>query len=179
MPKLSESFTTERVLSAKSIVTQTPAGRGLSNAIIVSFGDPATSSDGAISVDANGVFTILDNTYEHQVDFTLVVNRQNSSGVAELYTWLEVAFDGVNFSQPPDSSTAYIEIDDSITTTRERADVVIPKSFPIGTKFRIKFCRHEDGRNDGRLLAKVPTGSLAGLNAEPSAQAYFSRIVGE
>lgn len=171
----SESVTFTRVLDSRNYTQQDPTGEGINNAIAVRFGTEEASSDGGIKVYNDGSIELLDNKYEYHAEVYVNMGRQSASGVIDLYAWAELAVDGVNFIQLPDSNTLHIALDDTTVITREQASIVIPRSLPVGAKMRFMFGRGVGGANQGSLYAHLPTGDFNVLNPTPSATLRISK----
>lgn len=168
----------EQVMDAQDTTTQSPAGEGLTNAITVTFGGAQTSSDGGISLSANGEFEILASGVgvQYRISITLRVSRDSAVGVADILGWQEVSLDGgTNWAQPANSATQVIELDDATAAGREQATLFI-RDLPLGAKFRIRFARGEGGPNQGDLAPYVPADSFAGLNIDPSAEVTIRKL---
>lgn len=159
-----------RPLNSKNFTIQNPTATGLAGAVQVAFGIEETASDSCTKVYANGDIEILDNICPLELTVAVRIGRTGTPQISRLLGWMEVATDGVTFSQPVDS--------DSIAFTFDAGDVAIHKVFtvqlgdtlPNGTKIKFMLARDESGHSSGGLIPFIPTGTLAGLNGVPSAE---------
>ena len=167
-----------RPLNSKNFTDQNPTGTGLAGAHQVVFGALETASDGCTKVYADGTIEIIDNTCPLEATVAVRIGRTGTPQTSQLVGWMEVATDGVTFSQPADS--------DSISFTFDAGDVAVHKIFtvqlstslPDGTKIKFFLARDASGHNSGGLMTFAPTGTLAGLNPVPSAELEIhSRVI--
>lgn len=161
--------TQTEVMHADSFSDQVPSGSGLANAMQVEFGATQTSSDGCWRLTSDGTIEKLTECYQLEITIDVRVGRTVTAQTSIIVAWMEVALDGVTFSQPLDSGSVIIESDASNRVQREAFNIQLDAALPVGAKVRFMFARDESGFNDGGLYTASPTGTLSGLNAAPSA----------
>jgi len=139
----------------------------------VRYGPGGVSLTGIVSVDANGVITILK-------DATIVATtrlraqRIGAAGVSIVVVWGERSIDGgLNWTPLPNVSSINLNVEDDTITFYD----VIPARVVIGEKYRIRFARSSDGNNSGDLAPQVLPGGLAFLGVVPSAYLSIYRFV--
>lgn len=159
-----------RQLDAKSFITQLPTGAGLAGARQVTFGGELTATNGCAKMYADGVLEILDNSCPLEAVISVRIGRLGTAQISKLVGWMEVAVDGINFSQIADSDTIGFDFDGADMAVHKTFTVQLSSLLPDGTKIKFMLARDESGHNSGGLYTFAPTGTLAGLNPVPSAE---------
>jgi len=155
-----------------SEVQQSPTGLGLSNSIVVTYGDGGTTSDGSYTVlpvgDPNAGKVIC-NKGEAQREFglTLRVGRQGAGGESEVVAWLMYAEDGIVANAVQQGST--------FTEVVDNARIFSPVNFKsqlrpaTGSILWIQLARNNGSNDSGGLYTLELLGDLSTLNPSPSA----------
>jgi len=155
-----------------SEVQQSPAGLGLSNAIVVTYGAGGTTSDGGYTVlpvgDPNEG-KIICNKGEAQREFglTVRVGRQGAGGESEVVAWLMYAEDGIIANA--------VQIGSTFTEVVDNARIFSPVNFKsqlrpaTGSILWVQLARNNGANDSGGLYTLELLGDLATLNPSPSA----------
>lgn len=149
--------------------TQNPAG--LSIPTQVKYGNPIVSTDGILSVDAAGTFTIL-KLGDLLAKTRLYAGRSGASGFSTLVFWVEFR---LNNTLPWSKlgNSVVVKLDNS----NERAVFFdfAPVGLPVGAQLRSMMARDGSGDNSGGLLPFTPDATLTadGVLPVPSAQLTF------
>lgn len=146
--------------------TQTVADAPLT----VRYGPASTSANGIISVDNDGVLTVL-KTGPLFIKSRIRAGRVGSFGTSNLFFYVEQSIDGgatwtvlgnavdVRMSNPDDTRLFF----DST-----------PLFAPTGVKFRSRWVRSSTGTNSGDLFPSVPSAALLALGVPSSPSAQFT-----
>lgn len=154
-----------------STVDQNPSGLGETNKIQVEFGAGGTTAGGDVTVSVLGEITFNSaGNYELMVDAS--IGRTATSNVVNLIGWFEVATDGSIFSQV--GFTFSVEIDDQ-NTIWARSFSLDEVTLPAGAKARLYVARDESATDNGGLLTRQPTATLASLNPAVSSRIRFKK----
>lgn len=156
-----------------SSIVQNPSS--LDVPVQVSYGTGATSTNGIISVDAQGTITCLKSgplffKTRHRV------GRSGASGISHVFQWIETSLNG---------GTTWIKIGNSISVSLDNSNDVAfffdstPFFMQAGQKLRSMIARSSlGGSNSGGLLPEQPSAALLalGVNVSPSAQLTIYRL---
>ena len=134
----------------------------------VLYGGAKTTPSGLISVDADGVFTVIKGG-PYQLKTRHHVTRTGASGTSETFFWVQVSTDGgTTWANLGNASSIKLDNATDARTFHDFASVF----FPTGTKVRARFARSSLGTNFGNLEASAPSAAWqsAGVPPVPSAQ---------
>lgn len=145
---------------------QTPAGTDLP--MNVKFGDPKTSPNGLLSMDAAGVLTAL-KTGPYFIKTRITLSRSGSSGTSVLIHWVETSLDG-GTTWLITGNAAQVQLG-SAEDSAVFFDAT-PIYLPAGTKARSRMIRSSLGNNSGTITPGTLSVAMEtyGLLPTPSAQ---------
>lgn len=134
----------------------------------VKFGAGGTTSDGSLSVDSDGIITILKDKYL-SIKQRFRAGRSGASGTSDLFFWAEISLDGgLSWSVIGNSVDIALENSSDTTVFFDLANIRLP----AGVKLRNRFARSGDSDDSGDLRPLLPSTALQALDVPlaPSAQ---------
>ena len=136
---------------------QNPTELGAAGVVRIRFGPGGTTTDGAVTVAADGLITQnLGRPFEFRI--ALSVGRDDPAGVSRVMIRQMVALDGIEANAVQIGETQAIEIDTANTNWIERVEAIY--QFPAGALTWLELARDEDGNDSGGLITNPPTGTL-------------------
>jgi len=148
--------------------TQNPASPDVP--ITVKFGAAKTSPNGLVSVDANGVLSVL-KSGPYAVKSRIQCTRLGASGTSFLHLWIEASMDG-GTSWMVSGNIVDIRLD-SATDTDVFFDFT-PLFLPVGAKARTRFVRSSLGTNSGQIASSPLSTALQTYGLVPTSAAQLS-----
>lgn len=140
---------------------------------VVKYGNPKTSPNGIVSVDADGIFT-FEKTAALFAKSRIRAGRSGASGFSSIFFWAEISVDGGVTWQVFGNS---IDVQLNSSQESELFFDISAVIFPAGLKFRSMFARSSTGDNSGDLRPSTPSSALTayGVPVAPSAQISIYR----
>lgn len=155
--------------------TQSPAGLGDANKIIVHFGAGGNTTGNEFTVGADGVVTCNLNSKQYRFSVVISFIRIGATGVSEMLARQMYAPDGVNFVQV--GGTFAVRIDDGDTVWREEFNVNFSPA--VGSKLKVEVARNNGGSDSGDVGIFQPSGDLSGWNPATSALLRIFTVTAE
>ena len=138
--------------------------------ITVKLGPAKTSPSGIVSVDADGVLSVL-KTGPLFVKTRISLGRIGSTGTSVLHLWIEISSDG-GTTWAVSGNVVDVKLDNSTDTDTFFDNT--PVFLPAGAKARTRFARSSLGHNSGDIVPGTLSPTLQAYGLVPSASAQVT-----